>query len=180
MAVYDVLRVAGVPGGEMGFTATSGALEVPLNGFATPKPFVNASGQSWFAPGDNVLLQAIWPALPYQFGQGSGSHSIDLLWAENGGTTAPVAEFANGLGASLIFLPSACEPLQIEEGANPPGLLLRVPTNLGGSANRVQLLISAASLNVSMVNLPAALDGEVLAMAYHFEVKHTLPLTAAP
>ena len=168
--IYDLLENA-LPS-VFSFTATTpGAIELPVAGAPmNGEPLLNVDGDSWFAKGDNVLLQSIRASIPFGFGQGSGAWVFNLEWVDSGNVVYPISELAEGAG---IFLPNGCDPLTFPGN----GLFLKIPD---ASPSKLQLRIGLSLFNVSMVNLPDILDGVVVGVMYNIAVQHTKPLAGVP
>lgn len=152
--------------------ATGATKEVPVNqALGGPGKYVNADGNGWFAAGDNVILDEVRVNIPFGFGQGTDRHNIELQWLNSIGGSFPIAELAT---AGELTIPDLCTPLKFENG-----LFLSIPKAPGGTGKLV-LFPSNVSLNVSMINAPALLNGDTLKVQYHLVIRHTLPLTLNP
>lgn len=166
--IFDTLSSSTAIVGEADFTASSAVLEVAVNTpGAMELPFENANLDTWIEPGDNLKLMELTINVPFCFGQGTGTHLIGIAFRDSLGAIIPIPELA---GASSVVMPTLCgltfeTPVHIE-----------TPKNLG----RLELVLVFAGLNLSMVDLPAALDGQTFHVQYHLEVIHTLPLAAVP
>lgn len=168
--IFDTLEIL-APSSITFVATTPGAVElpvgaVPINGI----PLQNGAGNSWFQPGDNIRLQSIGCRLPFGFGGGSGNFTVGVQWVDSLFNFFPIPELGPG---SLIYLPSICDPLVFPG----EGLFIKIPTV---TPNRLQLRITVNALNISMVNLPAILNGVTVGVYYDLGVVHTLPLLAVP
>lgn len=152
--------------GEVDFTVDSAVLEVAVNPVVTPKIFANVNGGVFFVAGDNVLLQKIWSNIAFGFGQGNGSHSMNLFWMDQVGGLVAIPELANGSG---VFIPTLCGDIALPGD----GLSIKVP--LVDSLYR--LVLVSMALNVSMVSVPTVLDTEVIPVQYYLQIKHMKVLT---
>jgi hypothetical protein len=131
--------------------------------------FTNAAtALGWFGRGDDALVQWIKPHLPYQFGQGIGVHTILLNWLDNLGALYPVAE----LSGSVLAIPSMCDTLDL-----PGGILLRTPRPADPLVTKFNLRLMQATCSVSMLNVPASLVGQNMAMQYFLMAQHFKALT---
>ncbi len=175
MSVIDILSSDNTVTGEGDFTAvTPGALDVPVNPpGAAGLIFSDANGNTFFEPGDNILLQRLDINIPYGFGQGEGTHHIGLAWWNP--TTAAFITIPELAGNSALVVPDLCG-LDFEGQADANGLSIQVPKNNTGL--RYNLMLTVIDLNLSMLGLPTELDGLVLALQYHLRVLHTKPLQA--
>ena len=174
MALIDIMSSDISIAGEADFAAAAatglGDLEVPVNApGAAGLPFSDSNGNEWFEMGDNINLARLWVNLPYGFGQGSGLHSIGVAWQFQDNSFSIITQLA---GNSIITFPVACGPLE----AVPLGIFIPNPSAL----QRARLSLTSIVLNVSMVNLPAVLEGGDFFVQYHLEVFHTKALVAAP
>ncbi len=174
-ALIDTLYSDISVSGQAEFTAaTPGALYKTV---AVPGvdglPFFDANGNQWLDAGDNVLLQKLGWEIPYGFGQGPGLHRIGLAWQNNDGDLYIIRELS---GNSIIVIPDNLGlDLEGQSGAN--GLFLTVPD---GNHERKRLVLTNIELNVSQINLPADLDGEVIKVQYYAQILHSKPCQAAP
>lgn len=149
---------------------TSGPLEVTLPAVgAAGLAFSNAGGSKFFEPRDNVIIQNIWCNIPFGFGQGTAKHLFDLVYDQGGINFAPPE-----LDAGRVIIPSLCGPLPFP----PSGLLLRPNVALVGG--RFFFKIIAINLNISMVGVPQALNGQTIFPQYHLQIQHTRPLSPIP
>lgn len=153
--------------GQMEFVSNGAALEVPLIPPAAPGlVFSNASGQTDFQPGDNLLLRRVRVTVPFGFGQGSGTAFFTLAWKDPANVPFIVGEIG-AFGNSN--LPSICDPLEYAGD----GLFLAPPKN--GDPMRL-FLLALTQMNFSMVNLPSILNGVTVKVQVHLEISHTLPM----
>lgn len=158
-------------GGVSEFTVNNAVNEVtvvtPVLGVGVD--FVNAGGAKWFEAGDNPIITDIYCNIPFGFGQGTGTHKIDFAWLDNFGAINFPQEFSAGYG---IFLPSLCGPLDFP----PDGIFVKNTGGVGKQKLNLQVLL----LNVSQLNVPAALNGQVIKVQYFIELTHTKPLSLVP
>jgi len=166
--INDVISSSIAVAGAAEFTVDVDALEVavtapPANGL----PFSALTGLQYFALGDSPIVTGLWVNLPYGFGQGTGRASVGLVWRTAGGTSYSIPELSSG---SFLTLPTIC-PLTFP----PNGLFLKAPV---AQALPLFLNLTSIALNVSMANVPTALDGQVLKVQFHLQVLHTKILTA--
>lgn len=173
--IFDVLSSNNTVVGDADFTAAAAPpLQVALNPIAAAGlVFSDANGNTWVEPGDRLILSRLLVNTPFCFGQGTGTHRLGIAWKNSIGGFVIIPEFA---GNSTLTVPTL-EGIDFAGGPNAGGgLFIKTPTNLG----KLQLALTVATLNVSMVNLPTDLVGQVIALQYHLEVFHTLPLAAVP
>jgi len=167
--IVDIISSSIDVAGEAQFTATDAALEVAVSGpGADGLVFSNSYGMSYFQLGDNLKIAKLWVNIPFGFGQGTGLHTIGLgYW--DGSTfeliTPPFQNSSNSVG-----IPTLCGPLEFA----PDGLFATMPK----TGVRRQIRLVDMDLNVSMLNLPADLVGQIIKVQYHLEVLHSLPMMA--
>ncbi len=173
--ILDTLSSDDTVPGSVDFTADSTVLEVALNQApAGGSVFADAAGNSWIAAGDNLLLMGGWCNIPFGFGQGTQQAYIQLAWKDSLNVKHLIPELAV---VGMFTFPNICGEVII-----PDGLFLSVPKNLG----KVQLVIApiafgfGLNVNVSMVGVPAVLDGQTFWAQFHLQVKHTKALAAVP
>lgn len=135
----------------------------PANGLT----LFNGSGQSKFALGDNLLIRKIWCVIPWGFGQGGGAagsvpHTAGFkFW--DGAVLTPI----DALG-QFTAIPTLCDPVDFGDG-----LFQAMAT--AGALREIRL--TAASLRVSQIDIPAQLVGDRVAVTYYMEVLHTYPMS---
>lgn len=171
--IFDILSSDITVGGSADFVATTpGAVQQAVtNAPVAGLDFSDANGNKWITAGDNLLITRLWCNIPHGFGQGSGEHSIGLVFKDSLGNAAIITELA---GNSVLTLPQICSPFEFVTPDG--GLYLSVPKNLG----KVKFNLSNIALNVSQINLPAALNGTTIKVQYHVEVIHTKALAGVP
>ena len=159
-------------GGPMQFTATTpGPIQQPVgNVFPVGVFFQSPNAAIWFEPGDNITLERIWTPIPHGFGQGSGTPVLGLRFQNAALAFSPIAEIS--VTGDLIY-PDLCGGLTFPDG----GLYIQVPKT---PSSRWRLAIQTLSMNISQVNLPAALNGQVIDVQVYCMVKHTRPLSTVP
>jgi len=136
----------------------------------------NAIGDQWFEPGDHLLLKNVWANIPYGFCQGEmpGGHYITLSWRDNFGGRFSIPELGiDAAGDGMLPIPELGCAIPFP----PDGLFIKVPTTL---SRKYRLSIEFSNLELSMVNLPAALAGATITPVYYFQIVHTLQLDSVP
>jgi hypothetical protein len=123
----------------------------------------------WFEAGDNVVLTGISVNLPYSFGQGTGNAFINVSWRDSLGNSITIPELS---GSGNMFLPGLCGMLELP----PEGIFIEAPVAVG----RVKLVLEAVTANISMLNVPAILDGTVQNIGSSLRLFHTRALSAVP
>lgn len=129
--------------------------------------FLNGNGNAWFAEGDSVLLVGAFIVNPYGFGQGTGKSYLGIAWVDGVGGFTPIPELA---GNSILVLPGLCDL-----SFPPNGLYIRCPTGAGRQA----LCLTNMVMNVSQINAPPQLQGDVLKIQVHLQVNHTKIMVVA-
>jgi len=168
--IFDTLHT--VPAGaQLGFTvvADTTALAVTITPPSGPSwpIFTNARDFVWFEPGDNLALQKIEPTLPLQFGQADGIHKIGMQWQGSSGTLYPITELAGGgPPPSRVDIPDLCGLSFLGDG-----IFIKTPVFAGETA--FKLILTAADLSVSMVNVPDVLIDLELVAPYWLLLTHT-------
>lgn len=157
-------------GDDFKFTSNAAVTEVPATDAASN--WKNASGNQFFNSGEGVILKSVIIALPYSFGFGTGCVSLDLVYRLDGGGDQNITNL--GGGAPLLYPPQCCElPLDVYI---PPV----VPASGSPPAGGVRWAFGSrgnGAFNVSMINLPAALDATLFNACVFLKVKHTQPMT---
>lgn len=164
----EVLECAGPT-----FTANNAVLQVAValgatTSFQGPTP----PTAQWFQPGDNLLLKRWFTRIPHGYLQGTGQHYVDLYFENSAGGLVPIPEVSPGAGSSRMFIPSLCE-VAFDD------LFIQMPKTGPGNA-RHRLVLVTSVLNVSQVNAPAVLNGQVINVIYDIMVEHTLEMELAP
>lgn len=165
--ITDILSSdTGAAGGKV--TVNVAALEVAITGAGGGISFRNAAPDLWFEPGDNIVLTGAWINVPFGLGQGTGLASITIAWRDNFGVETFPPELGNS--GNLPFVNFCAQEFP------PDGLFIACPRGAG----RQFLKITALAGNVSMLNVPATLEGQVLDVQWHLRVNHTKALSAVP
>lgn len=165
--ILDMLGSDLADAGRPVFTAASPPPdEVAVAGPVAPVSFINAQGNAWFARGDNPILNATWINIPFGFGFGTGTTRFQIVWEDSAANIIPVAELPD----SWVQMPDPCAELLFPVN----GLFLTFPQSAVGKA---KLSLDGVAMNVSMINLPADLAGDVISPQWHIQVLHTKPLT---
>jgi len=131
--------------------------------------FASTSAGKWFEEGDNLILTGVSINLPYQFGLASGNASLALSWVDSLGNLLVIRELAN---SGTIYIPRICEMLELP----PDGLFVSVPIGSG----RLKLQLISAVFNVSMLNVPAILNGTTQNIGSSLRLYHTRALSVVP
>ncbi len=163
--IFDVITSSPVEAGDLRFTAAEAPpLQVTVTSPSNPVFLINAFGDLFFNPGDNILLMAISPYIAYGFGQAVGTHILGVNWIDQDDNVVVIPELAG----SSVAIPNLCDGLEFPGD----GLFLRAPRDRGN----LRLAITGVALKVSMLGLPSALAGQVMEVQYHFKIGHTLPM----
>lgn len=151
------------------FTVDNTVPEVASGIPAAGQDYATPAGLKWFEMGDNVVLTGISINLPYQFGQGTGNPFINVVWRDAGGADTLIPELS---GSSNLFFPTVCGMLELP----PDGIFIKAPI-VGGKR---KLVMTAVTLNISMLNVPTLINGAVLDIGSSLRLFHTRALTAVP
>lgn len=148
--------------GESDFEVGTGADEVSVTSpSAAGLVFANGNSCDLFEDGDSVLLTGAFINIPYGFGQGTGRALIGIAWKDLSDNYHIIPELA---GNSILAFPNFCE-LEFP----PSGLFIKAPVGFG----KVALYLTNIVMNVSQINFPTDLGGDVLKVQFHLRVNHT-------
>lgn len=176
MAVIDILTLSNdgnpavyqVPT----FTVNTAVSEVTANFNAVPNffwgVFSTPSGLNVFEPQDNVRILSMWIVLPFCFGLGSTVPRWGLVWKDALTTTGyTVPEWSTD---GQQWIPTANIEIPIDQ---------YLPHNplLGPPYSGAQLAIGIMNLTISMINVPAALNGTTQDIQIALKVLHNSDLT---
>jgi hypothetical protein len=169
--IIDILASEILVPGQSDFVANSAVLDVPVTGVPVAGiPFENAIGFRTFALGDNILIQKIWSVVNWGFGQGgpttTGPHNIGIAYWD-GVVFEAMPPFP--YSPRVLNIPTLCDPVDFGAGLYSP-----MPTT--GAPRQIRL--TNIDLRISMVNLPADLDGETIYVQYFMQVLHNALMTA--
>lgn len=166
--IQNVLSSDITVAGQMEFTANNAVAYVALiPPGALGLVFKDASGNTHFQEGDNVLLRRVTVTIPYGFGQGPGTAQFQLAWKDAALVPFLVTEIGSFGNSNL---PSICHALEYASD----GLFLSSPKGLG---NLEMYLLQLTQMNLSMTNLPAILNGVLIKVQIHLEISHTYPMS---
>lgn len=167
--IFDILTT-NPDFGQMDFLAASAPPNsLIVNGTGAGVVFENAFGVSWFESGDNLLISGIDLQIPFGFGQGPTKAKANFEFRDSIGASIIIPEFAD---TGNLVIPDTCHGLVY------PGKGLFIKTPVGGS--RLQLFCVSWEFEVSLVNLPTTLVGEIVQMLLHVTVQHTRPMQSVP
>lgn len=171
MAIYDILR-SSPTGGQLDWTVPGAGISSTFNsGVVVGVPFQNVAANQYFAPGDSIVIQKIWTRVPFGFGQANLASSFQFKWDNGSNTYAiTVPELSNGQGT---YLPNFCDPI---EQADINAFFLAQPSLTAGR----RLGITAFQVDISLVNMPAVLVGQLIRLEMMLLVRHTLPMQNTP
>lgn len=171
--VLDILGSDITVAGQSDFVANGAVNDLPVtnvgvNGLA----FTNASGASYFALGENLMIRKIWATVSWGFGQGgpgiAGAHNIGLAyWDGAVFQVIPCFPYAT----RSIDIPTLCDPLDFGDG-----IYAVMPT----TGIKRQIRLANIDARISQINLPVQLQGVTIKVQYFLEVLHTFPLTFVP
>lgn len=174
MSVIDILTLSddGNPGvyGVPFFTANTAVNEVAVTCNAVPNffwgVFSTPSGLNIFTPQDNCRILSMTLILPYCFGLGSTIPEWGLVW-KDAGTTAgyAVSEWASD---SRQWHGLANTEIPIDQ---------YLPFNPLLSDQPGQLCVGILNMTVSMIGVPAALNGADFEIQIALKIEHNIELT---
>jgi hypothetical protein len=129
-----------------------------------------------FQPQDSIQVISCGVFLPYNFSLGSTPIYLRLGWADEFRThTRWVEQFSN---TGMVILPA-------ENAEHVQNVLLSWPTILTGKVGLMAEVYNSAApafwpayteMNISMLNVPAALNGQTMYIYPWVKVQHTLPM----
>lgn len=165
--ITDLLS-SDITGAEGKITVDLSVKEVAISGAGAGIAFRSAALDLWFEEGDHIILTEAVINVPYGLGQGTGLMALTIAWRDNFGVDTFPPELGN---AGILTFSNFCA-----QEFPPSGIFIRCPIGAG----RQFLTITFLAGNVSMLNVPAALDGENLNVQWHLRVNHTKALAAVP
>lgn len=155
--IYDVIEAD-----SGNFTVDTSQKKVNLTALVSNEAFQNAGAFNAFVDGDNVFLDSMRIKPPYQFGHADGEVFCSFEWFQNSlDFEVPELGFFGN-----VYFPKP-------DIALCPGIQLAAP--FPGAGN-FRLELNQLEMAVSMMNVPSALNGEVLNFRVQCVVKHTLPM----
>jgi len=168
MSVIDVLLSDPTDVVTLNFTATSGAGDdVAVSAVGANMIFRNAAGQSFFVLGDTLKLLRAWAILPFGFGPGRVRLSNFVRIGKGSGAAGLPTGLPELASLGYLTFPQMCDPVEME------GLVIAPVTGVIGTNLRWKLALMEAAFLVSMVNLPARLEGDSFTLVIALEVEHT-------
>jgi len=167
MPQLEILAIAVAPTFVVNTAANEVAINMPSASPATYGTFQNAVfiPRSYFGPKDHYTIKSIWLRLPYCFTMSTGICSIQLA-LKNAGLLPwqPIAELGFD-GQLYIPEPDVEIALDIRCEWNPPIDTIRAA-----------IVLTKLLLNVSMVGVPAALNGTTQEVQFGLKILHTLDM----
>ena len=141
--------------------------------------FLNGQNATEFCPGDNILLNKLWVNLPYGFGQGQGTMQMGFSYLDALSSFIPVPAFSLRSGSSsYLNIPGAACCLEFPgEGVLIPALSY---ADADPNSAGYQLYLTSFNLNVSMLNIPDLLAGEIIKVQVHAMITHTRQMRLLP
>lgn len=150
------------------FTINGAVTEVAINGAGTNGYVQDVNGNTFFARLDSPLILGAGVMFPYSYGLSTIPLNVSLTWAADDGVTF--------LGAGSLCIPAASCEISLVGAAGAPGLFLPHPGLLDPTwVGRARLRMDVSAGNVSMVNNPAALAGNLSVIPF-LRVQHTLAM----
>lgn len=171
MAVVDILTLSndGNPAvyAVPTFVVNTAATEVVANFNGVPNffwgVFSTPTGLNTFVPRDNVRILSMTLVLPFCFGLGSTVPYWGMVWKDAGTTTGYVVpEWATD---GQQYMPAANVEIPIDQYL-PHNPLLGPPYQPG------QLCVGIANFSISMIGVPAALNGTTQDIQIAIKVLH--------
>ena len=163
MAIIDILKLQSDPEFTVDLSVNSVAI---TNTVSTPWDFINFDGRKFFQPNDNLRLLSMWLRLPICFTLYDQPCQGQLIWHLLG-DVLNVTEIDGETGK--FYIPEPDQELGLDIFCN------FLPYTPGVSA---AIALGAFATEISMIQVPAILDEEVLEWQMYLKVLHTLPLGA--
>lgn len=154
--------------GGLTVTVNTAVDEVAAAVAGTPELSVNGTVMN-LAYGDNCHIKGFALCFPFQFGQGAidvGGDSpmfVQLGWVDDNAHSGSVTEVGD---TGLINIPDPNYWYDMD-------IFVPMPAAVDSKWN---FRIDGFGANVSMLNVPDDLDTDVLDLAFHLKIVHTLPL----
>ena len=169
MAIYDMIKTP--TSAVMEWTVPGAGINSQFSFTGVNNRFRNQAGNQYFAAGDSVVIQKMFIRIPYGFGQAEAPTDIQLNWDDGSGLdNISIPELSGGSG---LFFPDLCHSLEMVDSDS---IFLQQPSLVAGR----RLCLTRFNLDISLINVPAALVAQVLTLEVMFLVKHTLVMQAAP
>lgn len=155
--------------GGITFTVNTALDSVPLVLTGAPSLLVNA-GVKYLPYGENCIIKGFCLSHPYQFGQGpidQGSNEpmfVQLGWRDSAGNNGTIQQVDTG----LFNIPDPNVWYDTDIFIPQPAAV----------TNKWFFEIIGLGGEVSMFNVPADLNTDVLDSCFHLKILHTLALTA--
>ena len=151
--------------GKIEFTSDNTVKEVAVTA-PNANAMENAGGAFLFEEGDNWEFLSVQPILPHQYSKGTGVPFLDFAYrrADNLYTITP-----SEIPLGRIKLPDL-----VSEYVFPQPMFMRGRTDMAGQ--RWKIIITAVSINISMINAPDELQDDVFKINFLFKIKHNKSL----
>jgi hypothetical protein len=158
--------------GGITFTVNTAVFNVSAGLTGTPDLQLNV-GTKFLQQGDQCIIEGFSFNCPFQFGQGQINNAgvagqpafIQLGWRDNSGNNGAITEIGDN-GRLNIPDPNYWYDTNT---------LFPQPAAV---ADKYFIEILGLAFEVSMFNVPAALDTDELDCSFHLKIRHTLPLIA--
>jgi len=153
------------------FTVDNTAKNADITKNTLPQDFFDASGLFDFTFGDNIFIEAVRVQLPYSFGNGNNAGAsptesgiyLELGYRDTNANIGTLDEF----GVDGIFrIPTFNCDL-------PVMTLINQPANVDSDW---KFQLKDIEANISMLNIPGNINGDVLTPRVFLKVRHTLPM----
>ncbi len=166
------------------FTVNNAVNFVPVTNMATEKVFWSGASRSTFATGDNLIILSAGYFIPENFalwnmenlnGVEEPTVQLRLRLKESGGVYWDINGFGSG---GVLPLPFPNYEISLGGFVDTVNLGLSDPTfTLTGYMNYDSTTATPDRMQISMINVPAALNGVVFYIIPFVKVMHTLLLT---
>jgi len=155
------------------FTVNIAALDVAVNGLVGDFHIAPLPTIRWLQKNDNCIIQSIALSLPDCFSTGNRianePMSIQLSTFGDDGNFYQIAELNAGLG--YIGIHTENQEIMLNTF---------IPFPVFAGVNHLRFIGTVEKMYVSMVNVPAALDGIEFPVFLYMKIFHNLPLIIFP
>ena len=159
MSITDVLTLTTPPD----FTVDNTQLFINETGVVN-KPFQNAAGNDEFVQNDPILIKSIGIRFPACFTSYETITKLNFSWWD-GATEFPITEIDGATGSINIPFPDVEIPLDI------------YALYPAAAVANCQIVLSNWVIQVSMLNVPDAVNAETLNLDPVLKILHTIPMT---
>lgn len=167
MAFQGYLDILRAQCGE--FTVDNTVNEVLVNFIAPPDDvFLNTGMTGYFLPNDNIRVRGIWVVLPYCFCISNGGINLSITIRNTAAAAFVLPQFGS-YGYNYIPVENVETPVDVYVNANDV-------TDNGAELFRLEGSVLPNEVYISMVNVPDALNEEVLPVYAYARIEHNLQM----